>query len=108
MKRFCCHAELENWTGQEKLLQLELRVCGKAEKLHEVLTSEEKKCFSKAVKALGHRLQPASSKALLSAQLMKRKQQVNESVDAYSKDFESLFEKVLVKVQLWIKLPKNY
>ena len=42
---------------------------------------------------LGRRLQPARSEVLLSVQLMKRKQQVNESVDAYSQDFESLFEK---------------
>ena len=82
---------------QEKLLQLELHVCGKNEQLYEVLPSEEKICFSKAAEALGHRLQPASSKALLLAQLMKRKQQVNESVDAYCKDFESHFEKDYVK-----------
>ena len=43
--------------------------------------------------ALGRQLQPARSEALLSAQLMKRKQQVYVSVDAYSQDFESLFEK---------------
>ena len=84
-------------------------VYGKAKQLYKVLPSEEKNCFSKAVEVLGHhQLQPASSKALLLAQLMKRKQQVNESVDAYSKDFESPFEKVLVKEQGWIKLPKNY
>ena len=63
---------------------------------------------TKAVEALGYQLQPASSKALLSAQLMKRKQQISESADAYSKDFESLFEKDLVKEQGWIKLPNNY
>ena len=34
-----CH--LENWTDQEKLLQLELHLCGKAEQLYEVLPSEE-------------------------------------------------------------------
>ena len=54
MKRFCCHAELEKWTEQEKLLQLELHVCGKAEQLYEVLPSEEKNCLFKAVEVLGH------------------------------------------------------
>ena len=49
--------------------------------------------FPKAVDALKQRLYPVRSEALLSAQLMRRKQQYSESVDQYAQDFESLFEK---------------
>ena len=45
IKRINCHAEPEKWTEWEKLLQLELHVCGKAKQLYKVLPSEEKKSF---------------------------------------------------------------
>jgi len=38
-------------------------------------------------------LHPVQNEALLSAQLMKRKQRADKTVDSYSQDFESLFEK---------------
>ena len=92
-KKLLRHAELEKWTEQEKLLQLELHLSGRAKQLYEVLPTEEKASFEKAVEALGHRLQPVKSEALLSAQLMCRKQWPTESVNEYAHDFEALFEK---------------
>jgi len=84
---------LEKWTEREKLLQLELHLRGRAEQLYEFLPAEDKAVFSKAVEALGPRLQPVKSEALLSAQLLKRKQKAGETVDEYSHEFEALFEK---------------
>ena len=92
-RRLSRHAEHEKWTDREKLLQLEIHLAGRAEQIYEVLTSESKATFSKAVDALKQRLHPVRSEALLSAQLMRRKQQYSESVDQYAQDFESLFEK---------------
>ena len=92
-RRLSRHAELEKWTDREKLLQLEIHLAGRAEQIYEVLTSESKATFPKAVDALKQRLHPVRSEALLSAQLMRRKQQYSESVDQYAQDFESLFEK---------------
>ena len=92
-KKLLRHAELEKWTEREKLLQLELHLSGRAEQLYEVLPVEEKASFAKVVEALGRRLQPVKSEALLSAQLMRRKQRPSESVDEYAHDFEALFEK---------------
>lgn len=43
--------------------------------------------------ALKQRLHPVRSEALLSAQLIKRKQKYSKSVDQYAHEFESLFEK---------------
>ena len=37
-------------------------------------------------------LHPLQNEALLSTQLMKRKQKIEETVDTYAQDFESLFE----------------
>ena len=91
-KKLARHAELERWTKWEKLLQLELYLSGRAEQLYEVLPAEKKTSFSKAVEALGHRLQPVKSEALLSAQLIRRKQRPMESVDEYAHNFEALFE----------------
>ena len=66
------HAELEKWTEREKLLQLELHLTNRAEQLYEVLPAGDKTDFPKAVEALGKRLQPVKSEALLSAQLLHR------------------------------------
>ena len=52
-KKLLRHAELEKWTEREKLLQLELHLSGRAEQLYEVLPTEEKASFEKAVEALG-------------------------------------------------------
>ena len=87
------HAELERWTEREKLLQLELHLVGRAEQLYEVLPDKAKASFSTAVDAPKQRLHPVRSEALLSAQLIKRKQKYSESVDEYAHVFESLFEK---------------
>ena len=82
-KRFLRPAELENWTEREKLLQLELRLQGRAEELYEVLPVEDKSSFEKAVEALGRRLRPVKSEALVSAVLMRRKQKPTETVEEY-------------------------
>ena len=92
-RRLLRHAELEKWTDRERLLQLEIHLAGRAEQVYEVLTPESKATFSKAVDALKQRLQPVRSEALLSAQLMRRKQQDSEAVEGYAQDFESLFER---------------
>ena len=61
--------------------------------MYEVLPSEEKGKYETAIKALKARLCPAKREALLSAQLMPRRQRNNESVDSYVQDFEDLFNK---------------
>ena len=66
---------------------------GRAEQLYEVLPNKAKASFLTAVDALKQRLYPVRSEALLSAQLIKRKQKYSESVDEYADEFESLFEK---------------
>ena len=86
------YAELESWSDREKLVQLELRLKGRAERLYEVLPQESKISFSSALESLKKRLAPARRDALLSAQLMKRKQLPSESVDQYAQEFETLFD----------------
>ena len=87
------HAELEGWTDRQKLLQFELHLCGKAERVYEVLPSEKKDKFETAIGALKARLCPVKREALLSAQLIRRRQRSNETIDAYVQDFEDLFNK---------------
>ena len=70
---------------------------GRAELTYELLPSESHDTshdtFTKAVESLGKRLHLVQNETLLSAQLMKQKQIADETVDSYSQDFESLFEK---------------
>ena len=61
--------------------------------MYEVLPTESKTSFSSAVESLKKRLAPARRDALLSAQLMKRKQLPSESVDQYAQEFETLFDR---------------
>ena len=86
------HAELRRWSQRDKLLQFELLLTDKAERIYEVLPEESKKDYATATKALGERLKPAGRKALSSAQLLRRKQGTGETVDVYVQAFESLFE----------------
>ena len=86
-------AELKSWTDRQKLLQLELHLVGRAEQTYELLPSESHDTFTKAVEFFGKRLHPVQNETLLLAQLMKQKQIADETVDSYSQDFESLFEK---------------
>ena len=81
------YAELESWSDREKLVQFELRLKGRAERLFDVLPSESKSSFKSAVEGLRKRLAQARRDALLSAQLMKRKQLPSESVDQYAQEF---------------------
>ena len=92
IRRLERHAELEQWTDREKLVHLELRLKGRAERLFEILPDEVKRNYSSAVEGLRKRLTPVRREALVSAQLMKRKQKMSETVDQYAQDFESLFE----------------
>ena len=87
------YAELEQWSDREKLLQLELRLKGRAEQVFNVLPKESVCDFSTAVDSLRKRLAPVRREALLSAQLIKRKQKHTESVDQYAQDFETLFDR---------------
>ena len=80
------------WSEGEKLVQFELLLTGKAEKLYELLPAGDLRSYQIAVDALKKRLTPAGREALRSAQLMRRKQQVNESVDVFGQDFERLFD----------------
>ena len=66
---------------------------GRAEHTYELLPSESHDTFTKAVESLGKQLHLVQNETLLSAQLMKQKQIADETVDSYSQDFESLFEK---------------
>lgn len=84
------YAELESWTDRQKLLQLELHLVGRAEQTYELLPSESRDTFTKTVESLRKPLHPVQDEALLSAQLMNRKQNIDETVDSYA---ESLFEK---------------
>ena len=79
------HAQLQQWTGHEALLQFELHLAGKAELLYEVLPNDTKVSLDTAVSALRDRLQPVQHAALASAQLMRRKQG--------TQFFEQLFER---------------
>ena len=93
IRRLERHAELEGWGDREKLLQLELRLKGRAESIFEVLPDESKGSFQAVVDGLGKRLAPVRREALLSAQLMKRRQRDTETVDQYAQDFETLFDR---------------
>ena len=74
-------------------MQQELCLKGRAERLFEVLPKESKSSLSSAVESLKKHLVPARRDALLSAQLMKRKQLPSESVDQYAQEFETLFDR---------------
>ena len=87
------HAQLQQWTGHEALLQFELHLAGKAELLYELLPNDTKVSLDTAVAALRDRLQPVQHAALASAQLMRRKQGTQESVDKYAQFLEQLFER---------------
>ena len=93
LRKLARHAELQGWTGRNKLLQFELHLGGRAEQIYEVLPSSAKASFEEASKALGARLVPAGRKALTSAELLGRKQHEGESVDDFVQAFEKLFEK---------------
>ena len=99
LRKFSHYAELEQWTERQKLLQLELYLSGRAEQVYEVLPASAKDTFPRAVESLKKRLQPVANEALLSSQLMKRKQRAGESVSTYAQELEALFEKSYGKRQ---------
>ena len=78
---------------REKLLQLELRLKGRAEQVFIVMLKDSVCDFHTAVDSLRKRLAPIRREALLSAQLIKRKQKPAESVNQYAQDFETLLDR---------------
>ena len=86
-------AELQRWSGREKLIQFELLLTGKAERVYDVLPEGAKATFKEATEALGKRLSPVRREALVSAQLMRRRQRSDETVDSFAQEFEQLFER---------------
>ncbi len=93
LRKLMKHAELQHWSEREKLLQFELYLVGRAERIYEVLPSESKSSYARATKALSERLKPAGRKTLSSAQLLRRKQKPGETVDEFVQAFENLLEK---------------
>ena len=55
------HAELMQWSERTKLLQFELHLTGRAERVYELLPSSAKSSFEKASQALSERLYPIES-----------------------------------------------
>ena len=86
-------AEIDSWSDREQLLQFDLHLTGRAEATYDVLPPEVKTTFKAAVDALRDHLQPVKREALKSAELIKKKQMQNESVDSYAQEFERLFMK---------------
>ena len=93
LRRFTRHAELECWSEGAKLAQLELHLAGRAERLFEVLPAAVRESYQSAVAALQRRLVPVQREALLSAQLMRKRQKADETVESYAQEFEALFER---------------
>ena len=87
------YAELQKWTDRDTLLQLELHLTGRAEEIYEVLPETVKRSPDSAMSALRERLHPVRNDALVSAQLMRRRQEPQETVDTYAQAFEQLFGK---------------
>ena len=87
------YAELQHWSERDTLLQFKLYLTGRAEELYDMLPEVVKRQSESAISALGERLRPIRRDALASAQLMRRKQEPQESVDLYAHAFEQLFEK---------------
>ena len=76
------------WTGARerprKLLQQEVRLKGRAELVFSVLPKES---VNTAIDSLRKWLAPINREALLSAQLIKRKQKAAETVDRYAQSY---------------------
>ena len=56
------------------------------------LSDSVKKSFQTATEALQKHLTPVRREALVSAQMMRRRQQNTETVDQFAHDFEKLFD----------------
>ena len=92
----------ENYYGMQRynsglnetlLLQFELHLMGRAEGLYDVLPDHVKHSSDSAMLALRERLHPVRRDALVSAQLMLRRQEPREAVNMYAQAFKQLFEK---------------
>ena len=76
----------------EVTIQFELLLSEKAEQLYDLLPAKVKTSFAAATEALQARLNPVRREALVSAQLVRRRQRIEESVDSFAQDFEKLFD----------------
>ena len=92
-RKLCRYAELQKWTDRDTLLQLELHLTGRAEEIYKILPETVKCLPDSAMSALRERLHPVRNDALVSAQLMHRRQDSQETVDTYAQAFEQLFGK---------------
>ena len=108
VRRLERHAELEQWSDREKLLQLELRLKGRAERLFDFLSKESKSSFQAAVDGLRKRLAPVRREALVSAQLMKRKQKATEMVDQYAGTLRPYLTTATVGGKGWTRSQKIF
>ena len=79
-------AETHKWSDEEKLVQLELLLSGRADQLYDVLPDKEKATFNDAIEALEKQLLPERREGL-----MRQRQRPDESIDAFMHDFESMF-----------------
>ena len=61
--------------------------------MYELLPTSKRSNFDEAAQALSERLYPIESEALVSAQLMRSKQQSHESADDFAQDLEKFFER---------------
>ena len=75
-------AEVDCWSEKDQLLQFELHLSGRAEATYDVLPQEVKSNFKTAADALREHLQPVKRDALMSAELIRRRQVQGESVDS--------------------------
>ena len=64
--------ELHSWSDREKLIQFELLLSGRAERIYELMPGSVKGTFQEATTALQKRLEPVGRDALRSAQLIRR------------------------------------
>ena len=106
MRKLEKYAELESWSEREKLVQLELRLKGQAERLYKVLPTESKTSFSSAVESLKKRLTPARRDALLSAQLRGSYTQKSENFQLTG--FFAYYIVLCIRIQLFNAELPNY
>ena len=78
------HAELLRWSDHTKLLQFELHLAGRAERVYELLPTSKRSNFDEATQALSERLYPIESEALVSGLLLRWQKKVLPSASTYS------------------------
>ena len=97
-------AWLYKWSDVEILVQFELLLAGRAEELYEFFSTGDRGSFKSAMEALQKRLTAAGREALRSVQLMRRRQQTDESVDEFAQDFERFSSRAMVGDKEWMRV----